>query len=521
MSEFSEEQQQFIHSQERCNLVQALAGSGKSHAIIERILQYPQKKFLILAFNVSAAKTMRKKIDDLCKENFAEVSTIHSFAFTWLVKREPTLSSRIYAGNDISREFQKHFPHIVFSKNPEYNADIWFSITGLFRKFCQSEYDFVDDYLDDCTSQIREYRILHNLNCPRERIYETLRLLENAFASKIPVEHDMYLKLAARELRTPLPYDEIILDEAQDANACTISMMMRQRHITKSFVGDPGQRIYAWRGCADAFQTLQGKGKTFHFTKSFRCPDSVASFVRPWLSFFHTADFTGTQDTRDVQTHVRLARTRIGYMHMLLEYEHMGVPAESIMPFGGMPDFQDIFTFIRQAEHDETFLEHERARAERLELTEIKGLCDILQATSGKAQKIREQLYEFMDFLTEEQQKKYGTEEEPSRYVSTGHKAKGAEFDQVFLEDDFLHKSTLFGEHDIEEIRLLYVALTRARVFLSPDTRELYALSRADLREICYRLRTKKLVFTDQGQNVSERVLRHLEMQEAQDAAVA
>lgn len=58
--------------------------------------------------------------------------------------------------------------------------------------------------------------------------------------------------------------------------------------------------------------------------------------------------------------------------------------------------------------------------------------------------------------------------EQADYVISTAHKAKGLEWDRVHIEDDYQFKINGL-EHKItdEELRLLYVACTRAKVSLN------------------------------------------------------
>src|SRR5690606_2565819 len=62
--------------------------------------------------------------------------------------------------------------------------------------------------------------------------------------------HDTYLKLFQLS-RPRLPYDYVLLDEAQDSDPTTIAILAGQQHTGQSpqlvAVGDENQAIYGWR----------------------------------------------------------------------------------------------------------------------------------------------------------------------------------------------------------------------------------------------------------------------------------
>jgi hypothetical protein len=81
--------------------------------------------------------------------------------------------------------------------------------------------------------------------------------------------HDGYLKLF--QLSNPVlsGYDEFLVDESQDMNSCTMSIIFKQRgKIT--LVGDDFQAIYGWRGAKNALSYAASRGAVVHYlTGSF------------------------------------------------------------------------------------------------------------------------------------------------------------------------------------------------------------------------------------------------------------
>jgi hypothetical protein len=75
-----------------------------------------------------------------------------------------------------------------------------------------------------------------------------------------------------------LPYDLILVDEAQDVNPITARLLTAQTAAAKVFVGDPHQHIYAFNGTRNALAALPADA-TFRLTRSFRFGADLAALA--------------------------------------------------------------------------------------------------------------------------------------------------------------------------------------------------------------------------------------------------
>lgn len=99
---------------------------------------------------------------------------------------------------------------------------------------------------------------------------------------KLPFSHDCYLKIWALS-RPQLPYEYILLDEAQDSNPPVAAIVEGQRNAQKILVGDSSQSIYGWRGAQDAMSKFDGTRLTL--SQSFRFGKAVADEANKWLDY--------------------------------------------------------------------------------------------------------------------------------------------------------------------------------------------------------------------------------------------
>jgi hypothetical protein len=285
--------------------------------------------------------------------------------------------------------------------------------------------------------------------------------------SEMPLGHDGYLKYWA--LQKPLlGVDFILLDEAQDTNDVVIDLLARQK-CQVVYVGDRHQQIYEWRGAVNALEKVSTPIEC-SLTKSFRFGSGIASLAN-----------------------VILRRMGEGRQIVGNERVHSTVgPAAS-------PD-----AII--ARSNGAVLAAVMAMLESGETPYVEGGTDDLKKLIGGVFDLREKGFstvpEFFGFTTWEEvveysETEYGQElatfvrlvetygagqlwhlirrvaDDPSEAavtISTTHKAKGREWDTVRLEDDFVQaESDDEGkprEPGAEEMRILYVALTRAKTRL-------------------------------------------------------
>ena len=125
------------------------------------------------------------------------------------------------------------------------------------------------------------------------------------------------------------PWELLMLDEAGDLNEVTLEIFKLLPARIKVAVGDPHQNIYTFNHTINCFERLEGEGKTFKLSKSFRVPTHIAEpmehFCRKYLN--PEMDFKGT-DTfdSDIQTRAYISRTNGGLINKLIELNKDRVP---------------------------------------------------------------------------------------------------------------------------------------------------------------------------------------------------
>ena len=233
--------------------IEAYAGAAKTTTLREIAIDMPQTRFLYVAFN--------KKIQEDASATFppnVTAKTGHSLAYGrtkmfenhWrekLNKRVRTMdymhfldiptgmgATYVLAILDTVRYFeysadvtitQQHIPYEVTSKAEE-------SLEKLLPYEEKVEDEVVDktrlERLSKFKSGIVEYAV---------RLWD---LKTDPDASHVPIQHDTYLKLWQLDAPVIRGFDVILFDEAQDANAVILDIVMNQK-IRKIYVGDSCQ----------------------------------------------------------------------------------------------------------------------------------------------------------------------------------------------------------------------------------------------------------------------------------------
>ncbi len=306
---------------------------------------------------------------------------------------------------------------------------------------------------------------------------------------EIGMLHDGYLKLY--QLSNPvLDYDCILLDEAQDINPVTAALVFSQtREIIPErlpasliLVGDNHQQIYSFRGAKDSLKTFEAY-KTEYLTRSFRFDNNVARVANMVLNTFkkETRSLAGTQVPQkpawNPATYTIIARTNA----TLFDKAASLVKNHTIGFIGGvagyrLPRLKDVYylydrsadrirdPYIRGFKNFSAL----KSYAQTVEDYEILSQCRLVE-------KYRSRLPGLIDLVLDKAiDIKSGQETKAAILLTTAHKAKGLEWPQVLLMDDFIPviKEGIPIDPkgaDPDEFNLIYVAMTRAMTHLRFD----------------------------------------------------
>jgi len=453
--------------------INAYAGSGKT-STLRLLANATSRRGQYIAFNKSIVTDASDKFPDT-----VNCATTHSLAFKATIPRfggTEKLLGRINANQlaDVLsfKRWRLDEKHTLLPRSQGY------LVLETIRKFAQSEDP------EPALAHVPQHGSLvaapaEAINAVKEFALKNAKQVWERMQSpndQIPLGHDGYLKLWA--LSNPaIMADYILMDEAQDTNPVVLGILKNQK-AQMIYVGDKYQQIYEWRGAVNAMESI-GTDYEAKLTQSFRFGEvlaAAASFIlrllgeedrmkgNPAITTSISDSSGGTTilartnaatigsviEALDNDKRPHLAGGNKELMAMLKGVQELKEGQPSVVPdFFGFTNWQEVVEFAKSGEgsHLQTFVNLVEARGER-------QLMWALNRTVA--------------------------EENADVVISTAHKAKGQEWASVRLLDDFL-KSRANGNskgsgngdsssdpgYEDSELRLFYVALTRAKTTLS------------------------------------------------------
>lgn len=279
-------------------------------------------------------------------------------------------------------------------------------------------------------------------------------------------DHEHYMKMWG--LTHPvLPFDFILLDEAQDTNPVVEEVFLAQS-AQRVCVGDPAQQIYAWRNARDVMTGFPAEH--LYLTESFRFGPPIAEEANRWLGLAQSElrlTGRGPTDSRIgplEHPEAVLCRGNADAMHEVITHLDHGTPVALV---GGGRELRRLAEAAidlkagRRTSHPELFLfttwgevqDYAESDPEAQSLRTIVNLIDSFGPDT------------IIDAVS-----RLSAEDQARVIVSTAHRAKGREWDTVRIGPGFhappIAEDGLQRPMRLDEARLIYVAVTRARHIL-------------------------------------------------------
>lgn len=467
----TEEQSAIIYSKENPLKVIAFAGTGKTATLVMKANHQMQKRILYLAFN--------KSVELEAKGRFGSnvtAKTVHALAYGKFGKKFKLGKLSPY---QVSRSSNLNLYDALLALKTLEN---WFSSADPRISSQHAAQDFLQKYPKDATSRIIT---------AADNIWEAMQYGTGG----TPMSHSGYLKLF--QLSKPeLPYDCVYLDEAQDSNGVTLQLVLDQANsMETTIVGDDFQSIYAWRGAVNALHKINAP--SLLLTQSFRFGQEIANVANKLLHtyFAQNTKLRGTGHSTvgntDIQkAHTIIYRTNAGVFRKacdLVNSQNIYIPGST--EYGDLPIFMTLMDMYHLLTGDKKSIKNpEISCFESFDQVEEMVEQECLEPElSVSARIVKEFGLSVPQKIEDIKRVLQPTPDTAQVVLTTAHKAKGLEWNQVLLGDDF---PRLFdkvgdliplgyeeGELDPQEVNLLYVAATRAKqnLELNNDLKRLYS----------------------------------------------
>ena len=480
--QLTSEQQAIINSSGNIK-INAVAGSGKTTTLIEYARTRPRNSsILYIAFNRTVKLEAQRKFAAQGLSNVT-IETAHSLAYKHIVfKNSYRVKTNGYKTYEIAELLglqasgEKHAEYIVANH-----------ISKFITYFCNSDKTRVQDlnYLDVVTDA--KARIF--VTSFYEYIQTQARvLLGKMDKGEIEITHDFYLKKF--QLSHPvLHYEYILFDEGQDASAAMLDVFLRQQ-CTKVIVGDTHQQIYGWRYAINSIERVDFEN--LYLGTSFRFRQTIADLavqVLDWkkeLQDHQPVTITGAGNSAEKKTKAVLARTNLGLLLKAITYVNERKSLKHIYFEGNINSYTyadegaSLYDVLYLYNNKRTQVK-DKLIASMNNLSELEEYIDKTEDVQlgMMVEIVKEYGNDIFDILKTIKEKHVGNEDREKAEIifSTVHRSKGMEYDAVQLVNDFINEEKLQKAANdkekpmdkaklIEEINLLYVAITRTKNIL-------------------------------------------------------
>ncbi len=439
-------------------IVKARAGTGKTTTIKAAFEHAPEPRILYAVFNARNQKEAEQKITD----ERVDVKTLHSVGFA-VIK---SVWSDVVTGLEHSRQVEED--RAVAAGAPFDRPETIAAITKLVG-FAKNTY--INPSVDDLRKISEEQDIECDVNIALRAIQASK--IKDA-AGRISFNDMVWLPVANNWVRPK--YNLVCIDEAQDMNLPQLTMAKQSSNGRVVVVGDDRQAIYGFRGAVQngmGMMKMTLRAQELGLTTTYRCPRSVVTLAAEIVPDYKCAPEAIDGEVLSVSEFVMLGKLKEGdailsrlnapLMPLALSLLRKNIPAriegrdigKQLVGMVRSMRARSVPNFIEKVEawrtkQCERLMKAKNAEKKIEQCGDIASTLIALAEGSKSVADIESRITSlFQD--TESNSK-------PAVVLSTVHKAKGLEWQRVFLLSETFRQSK-----GGEEANIYYVALTRAQ----------------------------------------------------------
>lgn len=498
--ELTEEQEKICSSNSSHLQVNAFAGTGKTTTLWHYAKMHPREKLIYICYNKSIQLEAEKYFPPNVK-----CKTSHSIAYGLVGHKYKDKLVSFLTTPSLIASLKLHK-----SKNPELFSQLIIDTVNNFiysdldeiteTHLPQNKIELIFGAKSDASKEMAD-RINSSIIVKSKELWNKMQDVND---NNIGMTHDGYLKLL--HLNTlKLPYDIIMLDEAQDTNPATLKFLKRQYHAGLVFIGDTHQSIYQFRGAKDAFKNKDGFD-ILPLSTSFRFGEELANISNAILAFknettgivghgkttiFKNKDFFKTPKKEEDKRIAHIFRNNPTLLNYLFEKIDRGAIKKFFVE-GGVNNYNigqliDIYKIFNKEKPTDPLLqlypsfEELKSNAKNVVNASLLGQCLLVEKFKHKIPKLLS--------LAKSLETKNASESEV--ILTNTHKSKGREYANVKIHLDFdispfnpyIHylfekeetnqpmvyaatknkKLSAIPEKYFEELNVVYVAITRTK----------------------------------------------------------
>ncbi|OII64377.1 DNA helicase [Streptomyces sp. CC53] len=446
-------------------VLQAGAGTGKTTTLL-LIARSDRRRGRYLAFNRPVVNDARSKFPpNICCDtghSLARKSVGHLYRARIGTPREPAWKAGLRLG--IAENMQVRFGERLLT-----HKGISSAVLRTLKRFCHSaDRELAPHHVPQLRGiDQAQHPVLAQLVLPYAR--RAWQDVQDPNGTAVRFEHDYYLKIWA--LQEPrISADFLLLDEAQDTNPVLEEVILAQSdHVQVILVGDSAQAIYGWRGARDIMTDFPGRQLTL--SQSFRFGPAIAEEANRWLTLVDAPlRLRGTSTIASsigplARCDAVLCRSNAGAIQEILQLLSEGVRVALVgggKPLKALAEAAAALKAGRRTSHHELVLFSSWGELQEY-ASDDPGGRDLLPLV--------EIIDEYGVDVVLDAVGRLHAEEDAEVTVSTAHRSKGREWPTVRISMDFEPTPTTAQAAegaaspgiDIDEARLAYVAVTRAR----------------------------------------------------------
>lgn len=485
----TQEQENIVNSSLESFKINAVAGSGKTTTLLLYAQKNPHLRILYLAYNKSLQIAILDKLKDF-KLNNLSTSTIHSLAYNKTRAYNYQLTNELKA--HILDRFLSYY-ELDINQKTFYASNLYLAVLKDFINFyCNSSLIAIDEKLLDSFIKQSDFeaQYLELINKEKKQLLVHLKAVLSAMKKgQLEATHDFYLKMyyLSKNLSKDIDYDLILIDEAQDISDVMIAIV-ENFEKKRIYVGDSFQQIYSFRYASNALNKINLP--SYSLTTSFRFSNSYAKTLQALLNKAyalngkHELILNGIDCSTKIGSEfidfkkpfTIISRTSFALIAEIVKYIH---DKKKIYFEGGYSSY----SFMNQTVYSIFYLKNRKN--EKITVDELKNFGSIYELETFAKETKNQEYLNIIKFINTygdnifEINKKIKDlvttiKGEADIIFTTTHKAKGMEYNQVIMTDDFITKKDILNTKKSlsfnqinEELNIYYVASTRAKSAIS------------------------------------------------------